>query len=369
MAISIPIFSAQAANGGLDLLGPMKRVLHSQSYILGVEVASFEREFAEYCGVDSCIALGNGTDALELGLRGLEVSAGDKVLVTANAGFYGSAAIRLIGAIPHYVEIDPITLSISVEDLQKALKEKPKAIIITHLYGQLADMVEITRIAAAAGVPVLEDCAQAHGARRGGKKAGSYGKLGCFSFYPTKNLGALGDGGAIVTSDEALALRLRQMRQYGWSTKYHVELPHGRNSRMDEIQAAILREKLPFLDGWNSERREIAHRYNAAFSELPVACPSSLGEDYVAHLYVIRTENRDSFREFLKGRGISTDVHYPVPDHKQAGYSIDPGARALPVTEETCARVVTLPCYPGLDLESVKRVIHTVELYFGQAGV
>ncbi|MGA2731083.1 MAG: DegT/DnrJ/EryC1/StrS family aminotransferase [Syntrophobacteraceae bacterium] len=369
MASAIPLFSAQAVNAAVDFLGPAKRVFDSHWYILGKEVAGFEGEFAEYCGVANCVGVASGTDALELGLRALDVKTGDKVIVAANAGFYASTAVLLIGAIPHYVDIDPVTLTLSFERLQEALESNPKAIIVTHLYGQLADVETIVEVAAKSDIPVIEDCAQAHGAKSNGKRAGSFGTIGSFSFYPTKNLGACGDGGAIVTDNDYLAAKIRQLRQYGWKAKYHVELQGGRNSRLDEMQAAILREKLPFLDSWNAERREIARRYNAAFSDLPIVCPCSLGEDYVAHLYVVRVNTRDAFRKFIGGFGVATDVHYPVPDHMQSAYPSRQGKGALPVTERVCREVVTLPCYPGLDSGSIERVIQAVDLYFTHAGV
>ena len=369
MTSTIPLFSAQAVNAVVDFLGPVKRVFESHWYILGREVAGFEREFAEYCGVPNCVGVASGTDALELGLRALDVKTGESVIVAANAGFYASTAVLLIGAIPHYVDIDPATLTLSVEQLLEALESNPKAIIVTHLYGQLANVEAIVEVAAKSGIPVIEDCAQAHGAKSNGKVAGSFGTIGCFSFYPTKNLGAFGDGGALVTADDYLAAKIRQLRQYGWKAKYHVELQGGRNSRLDEMQAAILREKLPFLDSWNAERREIASRYNAAFSNLPIVCPCSLGEDYVAHLYVMRVNTRDAFRKFVGAFGVATDVHYPVPDHLQSAYPPRQGTGVLPVTERVCREVVTLPCYPGLDSASIERVIQAVDLYFTRAGV
>jgi len=352
----------------VDLLGPAKRVLDSHWYVLGSEVSEFEREFASYCGVEHCVTTANGTDALELALRVLGVRPIDTVLVAGNAGFYGSTAVRLLGAVPFYVDIDPNCLNMAAENVREALILNPRAIIVTHLYGRLADIEAITEVASKAGVPVIEDCAQAHGAARGGRRAGSFGDIGCFSFYPTKNLGALGDGGAIVCRDESLAARLRQLRQYGWDAKYQVKVPGGRNSRIDEIQAAILREKLPLLDAWNTERRSIAAKYNAAFSDLPLTCPSSLDADYVAHLYVIQVDERDSFRLFLEERGISTDVHYPVPDHLQPGYRASQKKGDVPLTEEACASVVSLPCFPGLRPEQVERVTEAVRLYFHQRG-
>jgi aminotransferase EvaB len=360
---AIPVFRLAAANSDLDFSGAIKRVIDRHWYVLGDEVTAFEHEFARYVGVPDCVTVANGTDALELALRGLGVERGDRVVSVANAGFYGSTAIHAIGATPVYVDVDVETLTMSASGLARALEVGPKAIIVTHLYGQLADIEELVRIADDAGVPLIEDCAQAHGAVRAGKQAGSFGRAACFSFYPTKNLGALGDGGAIVTRDLGLAERVRRLRQYGWAQKYMVEAVGGRNSRLDEIQAAVLREKLPHLDKWNAQRRDIARRYNAAFASLPVRCPSSTGEDYVAHLYVLRVEGRDSFREFLKTRGIATDVHYPIPDHRQPAYPT-PGFAAMEATESACSSAVSLPCYPGLTEAEVERVIAAVLEHF-----
>jgi len=362
---TVPLFSAAAANAGLDLSLAIQRVIDRHWYVLGEEVACFEREFAKYVGVETCVTLANGTDALELALRGLGVQQGDQVVAVANAGFYGSTAIHAIGAVPLYVDVDHKTLTMSVSALAKALERRPKAVIVTHLYGQLADIESLLRIAGEAGVPLIEDCAQSHGAVRNGKQAGSFGRIACFSFYPTKNLGALGDGGAIVTNDVDLAGRVRTLRQYGWSQKYTVTAAGGRNSRLDEMQAAVLREKLPHLDRWNNERRRIAQRYNEAFASLPIARPWSTGEDYVAHLYVLRVKDRQSFREFLKERGIATDIHYPIPDHRQPAYPFT-DVTQLDVTESACSSVVSLPCFPGLTEVEVERVIDAVVEYFQQ---
>lgn len=367
MAGKVPLFSIEASNRGIDLAGAFNRVATSNWFILGNEVTSFEREFAEYIGVDNCVTLANGTDSLELALRALDVTPGDSVALVANAGFYGSTAVNAIGARPVYVDVDAASLNMSPVALRDLLsREKPKAVVLTHLYGQLAAVEEIVAIAAQAGIPVVEDCAQAHGATRGGRIAGSFGAIGCFSFYPTKNLGALGDGGAAVCSDQTVAQKLKMLRQYGWNTKYSVELSGGRNSRMDEVQAAILREKLPHLNDWNSQRRAVARRYNAAFHDLPVKVVSSVGSDYVAHLYVIRVRDRDSFRAYLAGQNIATEVHYPIPDHLQIVYanrSVSPGQH-LPVTEQSAAEIVTLPCFPGMTDVQVHRVIETVCAYF-----
>ncbi|MDH3410936.1 MAG: DegT/DnrJ/EryC1/StrS family aminotransferase [Gammaproteobacteria bacterium] len=359
---TVPLFSTVGVTATVDLASAVQRVMDSHWYILGKEVSEFEREFAEYCGVPYCVGLANGTDALELALRSVGAGEGDRVVLAANAGFYGSTAVRIIGAVPVYTDVDPQTLTLAPTALRKVLEKGVKAIIVTHLYGQLADVTTIVDLAAEFDVPVIEDCAQAHGAARGGRRAGAFGHVGCFSFYPTKNLGALGDGGAVITSRAEIAARVRRLRQYGWGAKYHVEAPGGRNSRLDEIQAAVLRAKLRHLDAWNARRRAVARSYNEAFVELPARFPPSTGEDYVAHLYVLRVANRARFRKVLNERGVASDVHYPVPDHLQPGYPCEDGKGALPVTEAACDSVVSLPCFPGIKDEQVEQVIEAVKL-------
>lgn len=368
MSQRIPFFSAQAANAGFDPLNSVSRVLQRHWYVLGDEVKAFEASFAAYCGTAHCVTLANGTDALELALRALGVGRGDTVVLAANAGYYGSTALNLLGAVPHYVDVDTATLCLCPDALGAALTRmgpaRPKAIIATHLYGQLAAMEEITRLAREHGVPLLEDCAQAHGARMGGKIAGAFGDIASYSFYPTKNLGALGDGGAVVCHDAALAARVRSLRQYGWSSKYHNDLPGGRNSRLDEMQAAVLNDKLPLLDAANAQRRMIAQAYQAAFADLPLQLPASTGEDFVAHLYVVRTPLRDALRSHLDQQGIATDIHYPIPDHLQK-VALEQGVSAvLPQTESACATVLSLPCYPGLPQADVQRVATAVRAFF-----
>lgn len=360
----IPLFSAAVVNSGIDFLSPIKKVLDSHWYILGNEVKLFESEFAEYVGAKHCISVANGSEALELALRGLGVQPEDRVVAVANAGFYGSTAIHAVGATPLYVEIDPVTLTLCPKALMAVINTQPAVIIVTHLYGQLANIEDIVRIAEAAGIPVLEDCAQSHGARRNGKQAGSFGTVACFSFYPTKNLGALGDGGAVVTNDSELAIKISQLRQYGWSQKYQVAIPGGRNSRLDEIQAAILRIKLPLLNQWNDSRRSIAKRYNEAFAKLDMLLPSSINDDYVAHLYVVRVKNRTAFAAALKEHGISSDIHYPIADHDQPGYKAE--SVSLKETELACQTVISLPCFPGLTDDEVSRVIEAVTAYFSK---
>jgi dTDP-4-amino-4,6-dideoxygalactose transaminase len=361
----IPLFSAVAANAGIDFSEPLMRVVNRHWYIMGEEVKAFEREFAEYVGVEHCISVANGSEALEIALLGMGVGPGDRVVTVANAGFYSSTAIRAVGAEPVYVDVDASTLTMCPESLKQALSKPAKVVIVTHLYGQLADIQNLASIARASGAAVLEDCAQSHGARSQDGQCGSYGDLACFSFYPTKNLGALGDGGAIVTSSPEIADRLLKLRQYGWASKYHVTVPLGRNSRLDEMQAAILRVKLPLLDQWNAERRAIAKKYCEAFAALPVKLPASLGDDFVAHLFVLRVEKREDFTLYLKEHGISTDIHYPVPDHWQTAYTLNESI-SLPVTEAASSKLVSLPCFPGLSDEQVDRVIEVVCNFFKQ---
>jgi dTDP-4-amino-4,6-dideoxygalactose transaminase len=360
----IPVFSARAADSGLDLHPAVARVLERHWYILGEEVAGFEREFAAYVGVDHCISVANGTDALHLALRAVGVKRGDRVACVANAGFYGSTALHAIGAHPVYVDVDRTTMTMDPQALAAALRQPVQAVLVTHLFGALADIEEIARMSQAASVPLVEDCAQAHGARRGHRQAGSFGQAACFSFYPTKNLGAIGDGGAVTTSDADVASRVRTLRQYGWSRKYHVDTPDGCNSRLDEIQAAVLREKLPRLDAWNAARRSIAARYTSALRDLPLQLPHSNGEDYVAHLYVVRLDERDALRQHLERAGVGSDIHYPVPDHRQQAFPIPAPLPMLPVTDEAAGRVLTLPCFPGLSDAEGAQVISAVRGFF-----
>lgn len=342
------------------------RVVESNWFVLGAEVEGFEREFAQYCGAPNCVSVANGSDALELALRALGVGRGDKVLMVSNAGFYASVAAYACGAVPVYVDVEYESLTLDPEQVEQAIVPGVKAIIVTHLYGRLAKIEDIVEVARRRGVAVIEDCAQAHGAERGGRKAGMFGDIGCFSFYPTKNLGAVGDGGCVVTGSSELAAAVRQLRQYGWGRKYQVERSGGRNSRLDEMQAAVLRVRLPFLDSWNGRRREIANRYSAELSDLPLRTPGRLQSDHVAHLYVIRCDERDRLRSHLAESGIASDIHYPIADHRQTvSLGTMNGAR-LPVSELACSTVLSLPCFPGLLDAEVDLVISAVRDFFSK---
>lgn len=343
------------------LSAAIERVLHSGWFVLGPEVNAFEEEFASYCGIAHCISLANGTDALELALRVLDIGHGKTVLTVANAGMYGTVAILATGAVPVYADILPGTLLMDVADLRHILdRQKIDAVIVTHLYGMLADITEIVRLAHARNIPVIEDCAQAHGAMLHGRKAGSFGDIGCFSFYPTKNLGALGDGGAVVTGRADLAEKVRQLRQYGWSGKYHADMAGGCNSRLDEIQAAVLRVMLPMLDQWNKRRREIAARYTGRITHPAVITPAIHEEEYVAHLYVIRTARRDSLKRHLAEAGIPSDIHYPVPDYAQTSCRHLFEGIDRPATSLACAEVLTLPCFPEMLDSEIDLVIDRI---------
>jgi aminotransferase EvaB len=337
-----------------ELNAAVAKVVSGGRYVLAGACMEFETAFAAYCGVKHCLGVANGTDALELALRALGIGAGKRVACVANAGMYAATAILAAGARPVFIDIDPETLTMSAAALDAA--GAVDAVIVTHTYGQMAHMPAILK--AAHGSPVIEDCAQAHGAILDGKRAGSWGALGCFSFYPTKNLGALGDGGAITTDDPDLAERVRRLRQYGWSSRYHAELPGGRNSRLDEIQAAMLLVMLPKLDGWNAARRALVSRYASAAANrgaIPPHRPDSPA--YVGHLCVLRHPQRDRFRAALEARGIATDLHYPLPDYRQPAVvaAAGPGV-PLPETERAAAEILSIPCFPELTGAEAERV-------------
>jgi dTDP-4-amino-4,6-dideoxygalactose transaminase len=359
IVIGINNLGRHAEATAAEVQDAIRRVFDSGWYILGRECEAFEQEFADFCGVSHCVGLANGTDAIEMGLRALGIGPGKRVATVANAGFYTATALASIGAEPVFVDVDRDTKLMAVDHLEAVLAAGGiDAVVVTHLYGLLNDMEAIFRLTELARIPVFEDCAQAHGARRGRQRAGSFGAAASFSFYPTKNLGAIGDGGALVTGSSDIAGKVRQLRQYGWQSKYRVVTPGARNSRLDELQAAVLRAKLPFLDRWNARRRDIALRYSTEIKHPRVACPTTYGDDYVGHLYVITCEDRIGLQDHLKAAGVGTDVHYPIPDHRQPVL----GRRdvSLPVTEELADKVLTLPCYPELSNDEVSRVIAAV---------
>jgi dTDP-4-amino-4,6-dideoxygalactose transaminase len=351
----------QTASMATEIRTAIDRTLDSGWFILGREGQCFESEFASYVGSRFAVGVANGTDALELALRAIGVGVGVRVANVANAGGYTTTALRSIGAVPSFIDVNRNNGLMNLDRLELALgHERHGAIVITHLFGQAHDMPAITKIARRHGVPVVEDCAQAHGAVIAGKRVGSFGDVACFSFYPTKNLGAIGDGGMVTTSNEQLDKIIRQLRQYGWEKKYHVALPNARNSRLDEIQAAILRCKLPRLDSWNAQRRAIAARYNEKIVNPRIQKLATVGPDFVAHLYVVLAERRDELQAHLLQRGISSDIHYPVPDHLQPCWRNDFQELSLPETEYLASKSLTLPCFAELTDTEVDATISAI---------
>ncbi len=342
------------------------RVLDRSNFVLGGEVESFEKSFAEYIGTQFCVGVANGTDAIELSLKALGVTSGDRVATVANAGYYASTAIFAIGAEPLYLDVEFKTRNVSANETQRAIRLGVKAIVVTHLYGMAVNEIqEISKLCAEAGVGLLEDCAQAQGAEVNSRKVGTFGDLASFSFYPTKNLGALGDGGAVTTSNEVLASRLKELRIYGWTSKYKVSRFGGRNSRLDEMQASILNVLLPSLDAENQRRREIAESFKSQITKTGLTLPTFDSNEYVGHLFVISSPKREAVREHLDSMGIDTALHYPIPDHKQPIDQSKNGEIELPVSERLCDEVFSIPCYPELNQIEIDRIISAINLVRG----
>lgn len=350
----------------VPIIQEVEEVVQSGWYILSKRVGTFEEEFAQYCGVKHCIGVGNGLDALYLILRAWielgELKPGDEVIVPANTYIASILAISEAGLSPVLVEPDERTFTIDPRRVSDSLSSRTRAIMAVHLYGQCCDMEPLWEIAKKHGLKIIEDAAQAHGATYRSLKAGNLGDAAGFSFYPTKNLGALGDGGAITTNDDRLAACIRALRNYGSEEKY-VHLYKGRNSRLDEIQAAILSIKLKQLDQDNARRREIASRYLSEIRNPGVRLPyvAPYGE-HVWHLFVVRVRDRDRFRKFLFDRGIETAVHYPIPPHKQQAYK-EWNHLSFPITEAIHREVVSLPLYPGLQDSDVKHIVGAINEY------
>ena len=360
-SFSIPVFDArpqyQALKAELD--GAIARVLERGWFIQGEEHATFEEEFAAFCGARHGVGVASGTDGIRIGLQALGVGSGDEVVTVANAGVPPIAAILETGARPVFVDVDPATRTLDPDLLEAALSPRTRAILAIHLYGHPADVDRILEVARPRGVRLLEDCAQAHGAEYRGKRVGSLGDAAAFSFYPTKNLGAYGDGGLITTGDDDVADRARLLRQYGWRGQYLSET-HGINSRLDELQAAILRVKLRYLEAANDHRRLRAARYTERLRGVVTPVGLAWSRD-VYHLYVVDVADRDRLRAALAERGIGTGIHYPLPAHLQEPYAeLGAGLGSLPVTERLADRVLSLPMFPELPLEHVDQVAEAV---------
>ena len=361
--MNVPFLDLAAMHGPLrgELLAAFNRVMDSGWFILGPETEAFETEFADYCGVGHCIGVGNGLDALHLILRGMGIGLGDEVIVPSNTFIATWLAVSYSGARPVPVEPDARTFNLDPERIEAAVSSRTRAIIAVHLYGQPADMDAIHAIAERHGLKVIEDSAQAHGARYRGKATGGLGHAAGFSFYPGKNLGALGDGGAVTTNDPALAERIRVLRNYGSQLKYRNEVK-GFNSRLDELQAAFLRVKLRRLDAWNQARQAIAERYLEHLGD------SGLGLPWVPnwaapvwHLFVVRSSRRDELQRDLGDMGIQTQIHYPIPPHLQTAYAdLGIAEGSLPLAEAIHREVLSLPMGPGMAPEDSNRVIDAV---------
>jgi dTDP-4-amino-4,6-dideoxygalactose transaminase len=348
-----------------ELEAAVLRVLGSGWYILGPELEAFERAFAGYHGMAHAVGVANGTDAIELALRALGVGAGDEVITVAHTAVATVCAVERTGATPVLVDIDEATYTLDPGAAAAAVTGRTRAIVPVHLYGHPADMGPLMDLAARHGLAVMEDCAQAHGARIGGRLVGTFGHLAAFSFYPTKNLGAYGDGGAVVTGDPALAERVRRLRNYGQTDRYH-HAERGQNSRLDEMQAAILRVKLAHLDEHNAVRRNLAGEYSRRLTGVTV--PSGRpGADPVFHLYVVRHPRRDGLMSALREDGIGTLIHYPIPVHLQEAYrDLGYAQGALPVTERAAREILSLPLYVGLTPEALETVADAVSRHARQ---
>jgi len=353
---------AQVAAHRAEIDAAIARVLEAGRYILGDETRAFEREFAEYVGVAHGVGVGSGTEALHLALRACDIGPGDEVITVAHTAVATVAAIDMTGATPVLVDIDPAAYTLDPRLLDRAVTPRTKAVVPVHLYGMAADLEPILDIARRRGLRVVEDCAQAHGATYRGRRVGAWGDIAAFSFYPTKNLGALGDGGLVATHDAALAERVRRLREYGWVERY-VSAVGGWNSRLDELQAAVLRVKLRYLDGDNARRRALAAIYDASLpSTMPR--PAARGGEHVYHLYVIRHPHRDHLARDLRARGIDTGIHYPVPVHLQPAYRGRLGnAGWLPETERAAREILSLPMYPELAEEQVRQVAQAIRQF------
>ncbi len=354
-------------NHKAEIDAAIMRVLDSGGYILGEEVRSFEEEFARYIGVKYGCGVGSGTDAITLALKACGIGLGDEVITVSHTAVATVAAIELSGATPVLVDISPDTYTLDPDQLQKVITSKTKAILPVHLYGHPADMDRIVPIAEEHDLSVIEDCAQSHGALLHGRKTGSMGDIAAFSFYPTKNLGAIGDGGMVVTDDADLAEKVRLLRQYGWKERNRSIIP-GMNSRLDEMQAAILRVKLQYLDQENTKRREIARVYGHMLPSEDLVLPSEADSIvHVYHQYVIRTPVRDSLKSYLADHGAETSIHYPVPVHLQPAYRGRISNQQIPRTETICGEILSLPMHPCMEEHDATALSTLIAGFFGRA--
>ncbi len=339
-----------------QVVDAVRRVVASGSYVQGPEHDAFEQEFATFLGVRHVAGVANGTDALALAMQAVGCTAGSEIVTVANAGGYAASAAAQVGARVVYADIDPGSLVMTAGTLAPVLSHETTAVVVTHLYGNIADVAAIVELCRPRGIAVIEDCAQAIGGKRDGRRAGTMADVAAFSFYPTKNLGALGDGGAVATDDPALDAAVRSLRQYGWVSRYRVERGRGRNSRLDELQAAVLRVGLGQVDGLNERRQAVVERYRRALAGSDVRLVTGTGVPTVAHLAVVRTDDRVGLRARLDDGGVRTAIHYPIADHRQIGLAPAIRPTDLSETESAVDEIVTLPCFPEMTPDEVDRV-------------
>jgi len=366
--ISFSGLSEQYRSLSTEIDGAIRRVMKSAWYILGKEVDSFENAFASYCGTTYAIGCASGTDAIALSLMALNIGKGDEVITVPNTAMPTVSAISMAGATPVFVDIDDYYL-MDTKKIKRSITKKTKAILPVHLYGQMADMDKIMALAKQYNLKVVEDACQSHGAKYKGLKAGSVGDAGCFSFYPTKNLGCFGDGGAITTNCAKLYEKLLMMRNYGQRDRYLYSIK-GINSRLDELQAAVLRVKLAYLDRWNKQRRKIAHLYNKLLGDVCTVPMQKEGSYHVFHLYVIRVRDRKALQSYLKENGVDTLIHYPLPIHLQKAY-MDLGYKRgdFCCAERSADEIISLPIHPYLSSNSVKHICMKIKSIAGRRGI
>ncbi len=350
----IPFLDLKPGPDAADVRAAIDRVIARGWFVLGPELERFEQEFAAASEAGHAVGVGNGTDALAVALRALDIGPGDEVITSPLSAAYTALAIMMVGARPVFADIDPVRLTIDPAAAAAAVTSRTRAIVPVHLYGQAADMPALMKVARAGNLAVVEDCCQAHLSRCAGQPVGSFGAIAAYSFYPTKNLGALGDGGALTTNDRRLADRTRRLRNGGQTDRYqHGEF--GVNSRLDEIQAAILSARLAWLPSWTAERRGLASQYRAALANAPVTVPAERDPGHVYHLFPVLSENRAALREHLTARGVETLIHYPIPIPRQPAFAVERPA-PYPVADRVCAEVFSLPLHPGMTPQTVEDV-------------
>lgn len=367
MKINLIDLKVQYENIESEINSAIKEVLDSSRFIMGENVKKLENEIAEFTGVKYGIGVGNGTDALKLILKALGIGPGDEVITTPFTFFASAETTSVVGATPVFADIEEKNFCIDPESIEEKITDKTKAIIPVHIFGQMCDMDKIMDIAKRHNLIVIEDACQAIGAEYKGKKAGSIGHVGCYSFFPTKNLGAYGDGGMVVTDDKDLAEKIKLLRVHGSKVKYHHEVI-GYNSRLDEIQAAILRVKFKYIEQWNDLRKEKAHIYNELLNDVNIDLPVERKDcKHVYHLYTIGSNKRDELTNYLNENGIATGIYYPIPVHRQSVYKyLNYEIGSLPVAEKACTRTFALPLYPEITIEDQKYVANKIIEFFNK---